>query len=267
MRYALDTYQYIALGCAALVLFIIIQSLVTFVLETYKRRADARRAVERLWNLPRGEPLEPQPTVSAEVPLSIGAEVQQLLEREEPELPEVQPTVSAEVPLSIGAEVRPILEHREPLEVGLVVSPKLPLPLGSKVWAVCNFGRVPQGAPGIITGAAEARFFWESPMYLCTFANDMKVRARPKDIEPYNHRHSLQELEQADFDSMLSQRMTLRAQHLLSRRRPTHLPLPVNREGQREMLLPIPERRPRKPPQRQSLARTRDKRRPDSLWR
>src|SRR6516162_7852785 len=237
MRYALDTYQYIALGCAALVLFIIIQSLVTFVLETYKRRADARRAVERLWNLPRGEPLEPQPTVSAEVPLSIGAEVQQLLEREEselpevqptvsaevplsigaevqqllereeaelpevqptvsaevplsigaevqqvlgreePELPEVQPTVSAEVPLSIGAEVRPILEHREPLEVGLVVSPKLPLPLGSKVWAVCNFGRVPQGAPGIITGAAEARFFWESPMYLCTFANDMKVRA------------------------------------------------------------------------------------------
>ena len=327
MRYALDTYQYIALGCAALVLFIIIQSLVTFVLETYKRRADARRAVERLWNLPRGEPLEPQPTVSAEVPLSIGAEVQQLLEREEselpevqptvsaevplsigaevqqvlgreepelpevqptvsaevplsigaevqqflereePELPGVQPTVSAEVPLSIGAEVRPILEHREPLEVGLVVSPKLPLPLGSKVWAVCNFGRVPQGAPGIITGAAEARFFWESPMYLCTFANDMKVRARPKDIEPYNHRHSLQELEQADFDSMLSQRMTLRAQHLLSRRRPTHLPLPVNREGQREMLLPIPERRPRKPPQRQSLARTRDKRRPDSLWR
>ena len=278
MRYALDTYQYIALGCAALVLFIIIQSLIIFLLGTYKRRADARRAVERLWNLPRGEPLEVQPAVSsgmllpvgtevhailehgeppevqpavrAEVPVSIGTEVQPILEHAEP--PEVQPAVSAEVPVSVGTEVQPILEHGEPLEsqpavssgmllpvgtevqailehgeppeVQPAVSPEVPLPVGSKVWAVCNFGRVTEGAPGIITGAVDVRFFWQSPTYLCTFANNMKVHARPKDIERYNHGHSLEELEQPDFDSILSRRMTLRAQQLLSWQRPAHLP-------------------------------------------
>ena len=194
MRYALDAYQYIALGCAAIVLFIIIQSFIIFVLGIYKRRADARRAVERLWNLPRGEPLE------------------------------VQSAVSAEVPVSIGTEVQAILEHGEPAEVQPAVSPEVPLPVGSKVWAVCNFGRVTEGAPGIITGAVDVRFFWQSPTYLCTFANNMKVHARPKDIEPYNHAHSLEELEQPDFDSILSRRMTLRAQQLLSWQRPAHLP-------------------------------------------
>jgi hypothetical protein len=243
--YDLDAYQFTALFCAAFALFIIIQSLITFVLETYKRRADARRGVERLWNLPRGELLEPPPVVNAELPLSIGPESQPALEREEPEAPNVQPTVSAEVSLlvgagreepakvqptvsaevllPVGAEVQPALEREEPLEAQQVPSPKLPLPVGSKVWAVCNFGRVPEGAPGIITGAAEVSFFWQSPMYLCTFANNIKVRARPKDIEPYNHGHSLQELEQADFNSILSRRMTLRAQHLLSWRLPAHL--------------------------------------------
>ena len=310
MRYALDTYQYIALGCAALVLFIIIQSLIIFLLGTYKRRADARRAVERLWNLPRGEPLEVQPAVSSGMLLPVGTEVQPALEREEPEPPEVQPAVSsgmllpvgtevqpilehaeppevqpavsAEVPVSVGTEVQPILEHGEPLEsqpavssgmllpvgaevqpalereepeppevqpavssgmllpvgtevqailehgeppeVQPAVSPEVPLPVGSKVWAVCNFGRVTEGAPGIITGAVDVRFFWQSPTYLCTFANNMKVHARPKDIERYNHGHSLEELEQPDFDSILSRRMTLRAQQLLSWQRPAHLP-------------------------------------------
>ena len=194
MRYALDTYQYIALGCAALVLFIIIQSLIIFLLGTYKRRADARRAVERLWNLPRGEPLE------------------------------VQPAVSSGMLLPVGTEVQPILEHAEPPEVQPAVSPEVPLPVGSKVWAVCNFGRVTEGAPGIIIGAVDVRFFWQSPTYLCTFANNMKVHARPKDIERYNHGHSLEELEQPDFDSILSRRMTLRAQQLLSWQRSAHLP-------------------------------------------
>ena len=224
MRYALDTYQYIALGCAALVLFIIIQSLIIFLLGTYKRRADARRAVERLWNLPRGEPLEVQPAVSSGMLLPVGTEVQPALEREEPEPPEVQPAVSSGMLLPVGTEVQAILEHGEPPEVQPAVSPEVPLPVGSKVWAVCNFGRVTEGAPGIITGAVDVRFFWQSPTYLCTFANNMKVHARPKDIERYNHGHSLEELEQPDFDSILSRRMTLRAQQLLSWQRPAHLP-------------------------------------------
>jgi len=222
MRYALDTYQYIALGCAALVLFIIIQSLIIFLLGTYKRRADARRAVERLWNLPRGEPLEVQPAVSSGMLLPVGTEVQPILEHGEPL--ESQPAVSSGMLLPVGTEVQAILEHGEPPEVQPAVSPEVPLPVGSKVWAVCNFGRVTEGAPGIITGAVDVRFFWQSPTYLCTFANNMKVHARPKDIERYNHGHSLEELEQPDFDSILSRRMTLRAQQLLSWQRPAHLP-------------------------------------------
>jgi len=81
---ALNAYHYIALGCAALVLFIIIQyfssALITFVRSLYKSRASRKHAVERLRNLPRGEPLELQPAVSAELPLPVGVEVQPILE-------------------------------------------------------------------------------------------------------------------------------------------------------------------------------------------
>jgi two-component system, chemotaxis family, chemotaxis protein CheY len=253
-------YQYIVLGCAALASFILIQSLIAFAFRTYKRRADGRRAVERLRNLPRGEPLEPptvplpareelqpirerpeplevQPSVSREVFLPISAAVEPIFERAN-QL-EIKPAVAIEEPLPVGAKVQPILERADPLEIRQVVtteeplpgqpnlergqpleprsaaSPGLPLPVGSKVWAARNFGSVTEGTPGIITGVADARFFWESPMYLCTFANNTKVRARPKDIEPCNHGHSLEELEQPDLKSILSKRMTLRAQQLL----------------------------------------------------
>jgi hypothetical protein len=339
---AFNAYHYIALGCATVVLFIIIQyfsaALITFVRSLYTRRASRKHAVERLRNLPRGEPLEPlpavspeiplpvigevpptlehaeplevQPVASTEVPLPASAEVQPILERAEPLevqlavnpevllpasaevqpaleraeplysgssqllhgnivrqnildalivdqltdavthcLSEVQPAVSAEVPLPVDAEVQPILERAEtqvqpaarpelPLpastkvrpilertdpQVQPAARPELPLPVGSKVWAVCKFGSVPEGAPGIITGIADGRFFWQSPTYLCTFADNRKVRARPKDIEVHNHGHSLQELEHPNLGSILSRRMTLRAQQLLSRQRPTRL--------------------------------------------
>jgi len=307
---AFNAYHYIALGCTAVVLFIIIQyfsgALITFVRSLYKRHASGKHAIERLRNLPRGEPLEPppaaspeiplpasgevpptlehaeplevQPAANAEVPLPVGVEVQPILEHAEPlevqsaasaevslpvcakvepsleraELlevqpgvsaevpppvgakvepnpegaePEVQPAVSTEVPLPVNAKVRPILERAEPLEVQPAARPELPLRVGSKVWAVCEFGSVPKGTPGIITGIADGRFFWQSPTYLCTFADNRKVRARPKDIEVHNHGHSLQELEHPNLGSILSRRMTLRAQQLLSRQRPTHLPL------------------------------------------
>jgi hypothetical protein len=130
------------------------------------------------------------------------------------------------LPLPVSTKVRPILERTEP-QVQPAARPELPLPVGSKVWAVCKFGSVTEGTPGIITGVAEVRFFWQSPTYLCTFANNMKVRARPKDIEPYNHAHSLGELEQSDLKSIQSRRMTLRAQQVLSRQRPTRLHSPT----------------------------------------
>jgi hypothetical protein len=394
MSNAFNAYHYIALGCAAVVLFIITQyfsAFIAFVRSIFKRDASRKRAVERLQNLPRGEPLEPQPAVSTDLPLPVAAEVEPNPERAEPrevrpaistEVPlpaaaavepilergkwlEVQPAVSAEAPLPVSDEVQPILKRAEPLEAQSAVSPEvtlqisakvqpipehaeppysgdsrlpldsivqqnivdqltdavtggpsevqpdfttevsllvaaevepileraeplkvqlavntevpqtvrtkvqpigarakpqkiqpavstevplsvrakarpiierdepleprptqgeLPLPVGSKVWAVCKFGSVAEGTPGIITGAADARFFWQSPTYLCTFADNRKARARPKDIEVYNHGHSLEELEQPHLKSILSRRMTLRAQQLRSRQRPTNLP-------------------------------------------
>ena len=82
-------------------------------------------------------------------------------------------------------------------------------------------------------GVAEVlALFWQSPMYLCTFANNMKVRARPKDIEPYNHTHDLEELKQSDLDAIQSRRMISRAQQLLARQRPTRLiALPSYKRG------------------------------------
>ena len=200
-------------------------------------------------SLERAEPLEVQPAVSAEVPPPVGAKVEPILEGAKPL--EVQPAVSTEVPLAVRAKVQPILERAKPLKIQPAVSTEVPLPVhvrpiiereeplepppaatqglplqvGSKVWAVCKFGSVPKGTPGIVTGIADSRFFWQSPTYLCTFADNRKVRARPKDIEVHNHGHSLQELEHPNLGSILSRRMTLRAQQLLSRQRPTHLPL------------------------------------------
>ena len=101
----------------------------------------------------------------------------------------------------------------------------MPLPVGAKVQAVRNVGPVKEGTPGIIRGVADISFLWWSrPAYLCTFAGNMKVHARPNEIEAYNHGHSLKELEQPDFGSILSRHMKLRVQQLLSRQRPSDAP-------------------------------------------
>jgi hypothetical protein len=269
---AFNAYHYIALGCAAVVLSII--GALTIFVRSLSKRGASKRAVERLRNLPHGEPLAPLPAASPEMLLPISGEVpptlehteplevqptvnvsqtvspavQPTLERAEPleveqvaraEVPlpanpivepilqragplAVQPVVRTEAPQPVGAQVRPILERAEPLEVQPAATrPELPLPVGSKVWAVCKFGSVPKGTPGIVTGIADGRFIWQSPMYLCTFADNRKVRARPKDIEAHNHAHSLQELEQPNLGAIQSRRMILRAQQI---QRPTHRP-------------------------------------------
>src|SRR5215510_155494 len=236
---------YFALGCAAIVLSII-GAVIIFVRSLPKRGA-SERAVERLRNLPGGKPL-PLPTASPEMLLPVSREVPPTLEHTEPL--EVQPTVNvsktvsaavqptleraeplavqpvtrAEVPQPVGAKVRSFLEHAEPLKVQPAAArPELPLQAGSKVWAVCKFGVVPKGTLGIVTGTANGRFGWQSPMYLCTFADNRKVRARPKDIEAYNHAHSLQELEQPNLGAIQSRHMISRAQQSLSRQRPTRI--------------------------------------------
>ena len=107
-------FLYIALSCAAVVFFVIIQYLIALAWRTYKRYAVGKRAGRRLRNLKRGEPLEPQPALSAEVPLPVSAEIQPTPERWEPSEP--QPAVSEDVPLSVSAEVQPTLERAEPSE-------------------------------------------------------------------------------------------------------------------------------------------------------
>ncbi|MGC2823708.1 MAG: hypothetical protein WA322_05670 [Pseudolabrys sp.] len=108
------------------------------------------------------------------------------------------------------------------LEPELAVKPGLPLQVGTKVRAVRNVGPVKKGAPGIITGLTDSPLFWWSrPAYLCTFADNMKVHARPKLIEAFDHGYNLEELDQPDFTSSLSRQMMLRAQQLYSGQRPT----------------------------------------------
>jgi hypothetical protein len=238
---AFNAYHYIALGCAAIVLSII-GSLIIFIRSQSKRGA-SKRAVERLRNLPGGKPLAPLPATCPEMLLPVSGEVPPTLEQTEPL--EIQPTenvsqtvsaviqptlqraeplairavVSTEAAPPVGTHVRSFLEHAEPLEVQPAAArPELPLQVGSKVWAVCKFGSVPKGTPGMVTGTVEGRF-WHSPMYLCTFADNRKVRARPKDIEAYNHAHSLQELEQPNLGAIQSRHMLSRAQQFASRHR------------------------------------------------
>ena len=291
MRYAFDAYRHVALSCAALVFFIIVQYLVSLIWSTHRLRAEGKRAVERLRKLRREEPSEPEPAVSTEEPLSVSAEVQPIVACEAPSEPEPivsteepllvgaeghpivaceawsepepavsteepllvgaevqpilaceawsepEPAVSTEEPLSVSAEIQPIVAREEPSEPEPAVSTELPLQVGSKVRAVCKFGSVTEGSLGIITGVANVRFSWQSPAFLCTFTDNMKVRAHPKNIEAFNHEHSLEELEQPDFRSVLSQRMTLRAQRLLSQQRPTRLPF----AGRTEVLTKLAE--------------------------
>ena len=73
---------------------------------------------------------------------------------------------------------------------------RLPLPIGSRIVAVRNFGRVRGGQPGIITGTAEERYLETfRRVYLCRFSNNVKIAAQPDDIDKFNHGYSLADLE------------------------------------------------------------------------
>jgi hypothetical protein len=77
---------------------------------------------------------------------------------------------------------------------------RLPLPIWTRIIAVRNFGRVREGQPGIITGIAEERYLETfRPVYLCRFANNVKIAAQSDDIERYNHKYSLADLEKSQF--------------------------------------------------------------------
>lgn len=101
---------------------------------------------------------------------------------------------------------------------------RLPLLVGTKVQAARNFGPIKEGTPGIITDVTDLSFFcWSRPTYVCTFAENKRVHARPRQIAAYEHGYSIEELEQPDFASNLSRQMTLRAQQLFRGQRSSPL--------------------------------------------
>lgn len=175
---------------------------ITRALANRKLPSGGQLAVERLRRLDRGEVLEAKEVVK---PI-----------REHKEPFETKLTEKSASPRQIGIDVQTTLECKAVLESQLAA--RLPLLVGTRVRAVRNFGPVKESTPGIITGLADFPFFWWSrPAYLCTFADNLKVHARPKQIELFDHAHSLEDLEQPDFASILSRQMISRAQQLFSR--------------------------------------------------
>jgi hypothetical protein len=86
-------------------------------------------------------------------------------------------------------------------------SDQLPLPVGAKVVAVRDFGPIRKGLPGIITGTAKEPFFQGNrPVYLCTFADNMKSLTRPTEIEASDHTYSLDDLEGGNFLEVVARR-------------------------------------------------------------
>jgi len=211
---------YVAIGAA--LIFIIIGYIITRVWGSHKFRSDGQRAMERLRKLERGEPPKSEPTVKLGLSPQVETKIQTILEREQLLEPEL--AVKPGLPLQVETKVPAILERAKLSEPEPAVKPGLPLQVGTKVRAVRNFGPVKKGALGIIIRLTDLpHLWWSRPAYLCTFADNMKVRARPKLIEAFDHGYNLEELEQPDFASILSRQMTLRARQLFSGRRSTHL--------------------------------------------
>jgi hypothetical protein len=79
-----------------------------------------------------------------------------------------------------------------------------PVPIGTRVIATRNFGPIREGTPGIITGTTKVPFlFWQRFYYLCTFAENMKVAARPKEIDDFDHGRTLEDLENPNYADIL----------------------------------------------------------------
>jgi len=84
------------------------------------------------------------------------------------------------------------------------------LPVGTRVIAVRNIGSVKEGAPGIVTGTLKqpnSKLF-----YLCTFADNKKVAARPSEIDKHDHGYALADMERPDFIEAMRDRTTAELQ-------------------------------------------------------
>src|SRR5262245_5850547 len=180
---------------------------------------EGQRAIERLRKLERKGPLE------AMKPRFAPQEEIELQEINNFSLPsQREPETNQALPLHEPTGGLPVANQEPPLEPKPTPKQRLPLKVGSKIQAARNFGPVKKSTPGMITGVTDLRVFWWSrSAYLCTFANNISVHARPKQIQAYEHGYNLEELKQPDFATNLSRQMMLRAEQLFSGQRSTRL--------------------------------------------
>jgi hypothetical protein len=79
-----------------------------------------------------------------------------------------------------------------------------PVPIGTRIIAIRNVGSVREGQPGIITGSTKVPFlFWKRFYYLCTFAGNVPLAVRPKEVDDDDHGYTLEDLENPDFLSAM----------------------------------------------------------------
>ena len=212
---------YVTFG--AVFVFIIVAYVVTRAWRRRKFPSNGQRAIERLRKL---EHKEPHGGAEPRLALQPAIEVQKVdFSPSSGPAPVAQPANGPS-----GDHTVPNLEsppkRQSPTNQGL------PLQVGTKVQAVRNFGSIKKGVPGIITGRAAVRFLWWSrPAYVCTFADNMTIHARPSQIAAYEHGYCLRELEQPDFASNLSRQITLRAQQLFSGQHPARLSNTLSRRA------------------------------------
>ena len=143
VSYAFNAYWFVSLACGAITFFIIIQYLIGFISEKYKLHTGGKRAIERMRNLKRAEPTEPE----SAVPLPVGAEVEPVLARAEPTASE--PAVSPDLPLPASGEVGPIRERAEPSEPEPTVGLDLPLPASGEVERILELAEPSKPEPTV----------------------------------------------------------------------------------------------------------------------
>ncbi|HET9687562.1 MAG TPA: hypothetical protein VFP79_10325 [Pseudolabrys sp.] len=207
---------YVTLG--AVFTFVVIAYVLIQSWKRHKFSSERQRAIARLGNLERKQPPEavgPELTPRHEIEID---RADNSCLWSDPEQATNEKSLLHDPTGSLAAD------PDVPLEPKSKTAPRLPLLVGTKVQAARNFGPIKEGTPGIITDVADLSFLcWSRPKYVCTFAENKRVHARPRQIAAYEHGYSIEELEQPDFASNLSRQMTLRAQQLFRGQRPSPL--------------------------------------------
>ena len=206
---------YITLG--AVFTFVVIAYVLLQFWKRHKFSGERQRAIARLGNLERKQPLEPTRPEVAPPREEVAAPLHEIeIDKADNSCLWSEPDQATNQKLLLhDATGAHAADPDVPLEPKSKSTHRLPLPVGTRVQAARNLGPIKKGTPGIITDVADISFFcWSRATYVCTFAENKRVHARPKHIGVYEHGYSIEELQQPDFASNLSRQMTLRAQQL-----------------------------------------------------